>query len=189
MPVSDGQREAITTLLREGRESYEIAVQVGVTTMQVAAIRAHLTRGSYARGDAGSSQDSGVADAIEATFGLEKDLQMALRRNIQQLEPALTIVDGDREQTVASGRVDITARDEDGTIVAIELKTASADRDAIGQILSYIGDLMETEEHVRGILVAREFTPRAIAAARSTPHLRLVRYGFQFTFEISGGKV
>jgi hypothetical protein len=33
---------------------------------------------------------------------------MVLRRSIEQLEPGLTIIDGDREQTVASARIDIT---------------------------------------------------------------------------------
>src|SRR5580693_4759109 len=33
---------------------------------------------------------------------------MVLRRSIEQLDPGLTIIDGDREQTVASARIDIT---------------------------------------------------------------------------------
>jgi endonuclease len=82
-----------------------------------------------------------------------------------------------------SGRIDITARDERGTTVVIELKAGAADRDAIGQILSYIGDLTDRTTQVRGILVAREFSARAVAAARATPNVRLVQYGFRFTFE------
>jgi RecB family endonuclease NucS len=60
-----------------------------------------------------------VAGAFDTAFGLERDLQLALRRSIEQLEPGLTVMDGDREQTVASGRIDITARDRDGTTVVI----------------------------------------------------------------------
>jgi hypothetical protein len=33
---------------------------------------------------------------------------MVLRRSVEQLEPGWTIIDGDREQTVASARIDIT---------------------------------------------------------------------------------
>jgi hypothetical protein len=33
---------------------------------------------------------------------------MVLRSSVEQLEPGLTIIDGDREQTVASARIDIT---------------------------------------------------------------------------------
>jgi RecB family endonuclease NucS len=43
----------------------------------------------------------------------------------------LTIVDGDREQTVASGRIDIKACDREGITVVIELKAGTADRDAV----------------------------------------------------------
>jgi hypothetical protein len=44
-----------------------------------------------------------VAGAFDTAFGLERDLQLALRRSLEQLEPGLTVMDGDREQTVASG--------------------------------------------------------------------------------------
>ena len=90
-----------------------------------------------------------------------------------------------REQIVDSGRIDITARDQRGTIVVIELKTGEADRDAIAQTLAYVGDVMgkDTERPVRGILVAKGFTPRARSAARAAPNVQLVQYGFQFTFE------
>ncbi|HXC27989.1 MAG TPA: endonuclease NucS domain-containing protein [Stellaceae bacterium] len=124
-----------------------------------------------------------VASAVDTAFGLERDLQLALRRSIEQLEPGLMITDGGREQTVASGRIDITTRDKDGATVVIELKAGMADRETVGQILSYMGDLMDRETRVRGILVAREFLPRAISAARVTPNLRLVQYGFRFSFE------
>ena len=122
-------------------------------------------------------------DAIDTAFGLERDLQMALRHNIDQLEPGLTITDGGREQTVNSGRIDITCTDEQGGTVVIELKAGTADRDAMGQILSYIGDLTDGNTRVRGILVAHDFTDRAIAAARAATTVRLVRYGFRFTFD------
>jgi hypothetical protein len=39
---------------------------------------------------------------------------------------------------------------------------------------------------VRGILVAKDFTPRAIAAARIVPGLQLRKYNFRFAFEIVG---
>ena len=122
----------------------------------------------------------------DAAFGLERDLQLALRGNIDQLEAGLSIVDGDKEQTVASGRIDITARDQHGITVVIELKAGIADRDAVGQILAYVGDLMDKEPGVRGVLVAREFTPRAVSAARAAAKVRLVRCGFRFNFEIVG---
>ena len=59
-------------------------------------------------------------------FGLERDLQAALRRTIEQLEPGLEIIDDGAERSVSSGFIDITARDAGGSIVVIELKTGTA---------------------------------------------------------------
>lgn len=184
MPVSVEQRQAIRALLADGLGNQEIAAQLGVSPGTMAAIKAHMTMGTYG-GD--GAPDTEVADAVDTAFGLERDLQLALRRSIEQLEPGLTIIDGDREQTVASGRIDITARDQSGATVVIEPKAGTADRDAVGQMLAYIGDLMDNETQVRGILVAREFMPRAVSAARATPNVWLVQYSFRFTFETVGG--
>jgi endonuclease len=169
--------------LNEGFDRHAIAAQVGVTPGQVTAVKSHVSMGTY-KNDGGDEIEGEIADAVDTAFGLEHDLQMALRRSIEQLEPGLTIIDGGREQTVASGRIDITAHDKDGSTVVIELKAGPADRDAIGQVLSYIGDLTDASAQVRGIVVAREFSSRAVAAARAAPNLRLVRYSFRFSFEM-----
>jgi hypothetical protein len=117
-------------------------------------------------------------------IGFERDLQRALRRRIDQLEPGLTIVDEGVERAVSSGYIDITARDAKGAFVVIELKAATADRSAIGQILSYMGDVAEEEgESVRGILVAHDFDQKTRAAARMVPKLVLRSYAVNFTFE------
>jgi endonuclease len=101
---------------------------------------------------------------------------------IGDLEPGLSIIDAGNERRVPSGFIDTAAEDRDGATVAIELKAGTADRDAVGQILSYMGDLMEGAASVRGILVAGDFTPRAVAAARAAPNVCLVRYAFRFSF-------
>lgn len=124
-----------------------------------------------------------TGEARELTFSLERDLQAALRKSIDQLDPGLTIVDGGAEYSVASGRIDILAQDASGRRVVIELKAVRASRDAVGQILAYMGDIQEqTGEEVRGVLVAPEFDNRSLSAARVVPTLRLVTYGFTFTF-------
>lgn len=188
MPLSSEQRLAIMELLASGLESREVAARAGVTPQQAAAVKAHMTMGTYGEAEPTREIQEQVVEAVDAAFGLERDLQSALRQNIGQLEAGLTIIDDDREQTVASGRIDITARDESGAVVVIELKAGSADRDAIGQILAYMGDLMTSQQQVRGLLIARDFTARAKSAARAVPNLRLVGYGFRFTFNaVSGG--
>ena len=132
----------------------------------------------YARG-----QEPDAEGADEFTFALERDLQKALRENIGQLDPQLKIVDGGSEQSVAAGRIDITAKAPDGALVVIELKAGKADLRAIGQILSYMGTVSsDPNRHVRGILVAGDFDPRAVMAARAVPNLSLKAYSFQFAF-------
>jgi hypothetical protein len=51
-----------------------------------------------------------VVEAMDTTFSLERDLQRTLRANIGQIDSNLHIVDGGKEQTVTSGRIDILAR-------------------------------------------------------------------------------
>jgi len=125
-----------------------------------------------------------VIEAMETTFGLERDLQKALRSNIEQLEQGLKIIDEGKEQTTEAGRIDITAEDKEGAIVVIELKAGAATPDCIAQVLSYIGALSETEQKpVRGILVAGDFPSRVVFAARAVPNLQLKKYSFRFSFE------
>ena len=121
--------------------------------------------------------------ARERLFGLERDLQAALRDCIEQLESGLEITDGGTERSVASGFIDITAKAPDGTVVVIELKAGTARREAIGQVLSYMGDVADEEPgRVRGILVAGDFDDKARAAARVVPTLSLRRYRVTFEF-------
>ena len=140
--------------------------------------------GSAGKLEGGSQNESEVADAKGITFGLERDLQVALRGNIGQLEPGLTIVDNGNERTTEAGRIDITARDRSGRLVAVELKAGAARPDAITQLAAYMGALGESgEEDVRGILVAGDFHRNIVLAARAIPDLTLRRYTFEFRFE------
>jgi RecB family endonuclease NucS len=191
MAVTEEQRQTIRSLLGDGLTTLgdglttdEIAARMGLRPAQARAVKAHVTMGSYASdGTLPAEAESEIVEAFETKFGLERDLQLALRKNIGQLLPGGQIADGGRERSVPSGRIDIVARDESGSTVVIELKAGEADRDAVGQLLSYMGDLMEEGEQVRGVLVAHAFTSRATSAARSVPTIQLMQYRFQFTFE------
>ena len=117
--------------------------------------------------------------------GLERDLQFALRQAIEQLEPGLEIIDEGAERSVASGFIDITARDAHGAIVVVELKTGTAQQGAVAQVLSYMGDIADEEpdQTVRGLLVAGDFDNKARSAARMVPSLSLQRYRVTFDFK------
>ena len=115
-------------------------------------------------------------------MGLERDLQIALRSKIEELDPGLTVIDKGMERSVDSGFIDITARDSSGTTVVIELKAGVAGQRAVAQILSYMGDVSEEDGAVRGILVAGGFDAKAKTATRMVPFLILRKYDVRFTF-------
>lgn len=127
-----------------------------------------------------------ISEKLEGKqFELERHLQAELRREITQLEPGLEIIDGGMERSVESGFIDILAKDKTDALVVIELKAGTAKREAIGQIVGYMGDLCVEEPgtDVRGILVAAEFDKSCLAGVRVIPSLQLKRYRFNFSFE------
>ena len=127
--------------------------------------------------------ETAVEEAEEITFGLERDLQAALRGNIEQLESGLKVVDGGTERRVKGGRIDITAEDREENLVAIELKAGMARPDSITQTLAYMASLvLEERRPVRGILVAEDFDLKVILAAQAVPNLQLKGYSFSFSF-------
>jgi len=182
--ISTEQKAALLTFIGQGVDNvHDLAERTGIPWRSIRSIKANIKMGHVIVPEvAEAAEGDEVLDAFETKFGLERDLQTALRKNIGDLEPGLAIIDDGKERKVASGFIDITAQAKDGVTVVIELKAGPADRDAIGQILAYMGDLMATEKSVRGILVAGEFTGRAIAAARAAPNVRLISYGFKFSF-------
>ena len=130
---------------------------------------------------AGNEQQ--IEEAEQITFKLERDLQAALRLNITQLESGLQVIDGGSEQTVESGRIDITAKDQDNNIVVIELKAGVAQPNSVTQTLAYMASLvLKGQTPVRGILVAADFHPKVVLAAQVVPNLKLKQYSFSFSF-------
>ncbi len=137
--------------------------------------------------DDGLVETTNVTNKHESSnlFGLERDMQMVLRNSINELEDGLIIIDEGAERSVQAGFIDITAKDKNGAIVVIELKAGKARKDAIGQILSYMGDISEEEPdaEVRGILVASDFDVKVTSASNVLPSLKLRKYSISFNFE------
>jgi RecB family endonuclease NucS len=110
-------------------------------------------------------------------FSHEHELKAQLRKRINQVEPGLTLVDDGKERAVATGRIDVTARDKDGDYLVIELKVGACPHGALEQVLGYADDLsLETDRRCRALLVASEFSPRLYAAARRAIDVRLLTY-------------
>jgi hypothetical protein len=187
MGLLKSEKSEVLNLLRRNLSTEEIAKKLGVPASSVRAVKAHITMGTYGPADSTDVVDpsadlSEAADALGVQFEIERALQQTLRSNLEKLEAGLTAIDGGKERIVDAGRIDICAKDQDGTTVVIELKAGEADRDAVAQVLSYMGALDEGRK-VRGILVAAGFPRRTILAAKPVPNLSLRKYSITFSFE------
>jgi RecB family endonuclease NucS len=110
-------------------------------------------------------------------FHYEHELKRTIRRQLDRVEPGLVAADGGRERVVATGKIDITARDTNGHFVVIELKAGPCPNGALEQVLAYSHDLEEeTGTPCRAVLVASEFSDRIKAAAKRARELYLVTY-------------
>jgi len=184
--MDPAERTNIVELLSQGLSTEAVAGRLGISKGRVAAVKAHVTMGTYQTSAAVAGLDvtdlEEVTDAAALKFGLERDMQAALRNNIQQLDPSLRIVDNGTERRVESGFIDILAEDAKGSLVVIELKSGEAPESAMAQILSYVGALQAEETRpVRAVLIAHEFSTRMRLAARAAG-VTLIQYGYSFTF-------
>ena len=110
-------------------------------------------------------------------FHYERELKISLRSQLELVEPGLVEADGGHERVVATGKIDITARDANGHFVVIELKAGPCPHGALEQVLAYSSDLeTETGTPCRAILVASEFPERIRAAAKRATEVYLVTY-------------
>ena len=123
------------------------------------------------------------AIAVDANFKIEKEMQAQVRLQIGQIEPGLEIADGGAETSVATGRIDIVARDGHNRLVVIELKAGKCPPGALEQVLAYAHSLSEErQEPVRALLIAGLFGDRIRAAAKRVPDLELKTYAYHLTF-------
>lgn len=180
----------LETLTQEARQGSSSRMQIAgdarraLASYKTAVNRYREYRHAHEGSEYGGKELSREPDE-RRLLGLERDMQSALRAAIEQLEPGLRVADGGADRSVASGFIDITACDGEGATVVIELKTGTAKRDAVAQILSYMGDVVVEEPNrtVRGVLVAGDFDGKARAAALMVPTLSLRRYSVEFRFE------
>lgn len=181
--MNDNHKIQIRELLASGLSTDEVARKLGVPKQSVAAVKAHVTRGSYAipvtaSGAAMVGNGDDANETPNLKFALERDMQDALRRNIGQLDPSLRIVDDGKERRVETGFIDILA-DDGKSLVVIELKSGEAPDSAVTQTLAYVGGLQAEEDRpIRGVLIAREFPIRVRLAAKAAG-IDLVSYGYE----------
>ena len=115
-------------------------------------------------------------------------MENSLITNLEQLEKGLQLyrnngVNGQQFDTKVAGRIDLLAIDANSNFVVIELKADEADRQVCGQIQAYMGWVKENlagDKKVRGIIIANDFTVRAVYAAKVVPDLSLKKYQINF---------
>jgi len=124
--------------------------------------------------------EESISQSIETQVSLEKDLQQYLSVRVGELEEGLSLVDGGIEYSTEAGRVDLLAKDNQGNLVVIELKAVKAKDSALGQLLGYVGCVMQNNSNVRGILVASDFDKRVVFAVKALSNIKLVKYELSF---------
>lgn len=157
--------------------------------------KSHIKRGLIpvpgfeTNGQIASSSDESendVQETIDASISLEKDLHSYLASRVDTIEKGLVIAENGIEYQTDAGRIDILAKDKQDKKVVIELKAGKAKDSALGQLLGYMGCIASdsTEiKQIRGILVASDFEPRVIFAARGLSHVKLVKYRMSFELQ------
>lgn len=113
----------------------------------------------------------------------ERLVQEFLAKNLSVLGiPGLELMG--MEYQVPSGRIDILAKSSDRRLIAIEVKRGTATRDAVGQLQSYVGDLLAegVTGFVGGLLVAARLDQGARSALLATPSIEFWSYEVAFTF-------
>jgi RecB family endonuclease NucS len=122
-------------------------------------------------------KSAGPARPEARLFRYERELQTAIRGQLDLVEPGLVEADGGRERSVATGKIDIVAIDQAGHYVVIELKAGPCPHGALEQVLAYSTNLeAETGTPCRAILVASCFSERIRAAAKRARDISLVTY-------------
>jgi len=115
----------------------------------------------------------------------EETVEDILERNMDLIEPGMTLVKRQLETEV--GRIDLFARDSNGTFTIIELKKGKTDDDVFGQLSRYLGWCKKTKArtgNVRGIIIARQIGRKLWAAAdgHDTP-VELMEYDLKMSLE------
>jgi hypothetical protein len=126
---------------------------------------------------------------------LEVHLQDYVFRNWKAIFPDLDLFQGSqgrefRTQDPSVGIIDFLCTDKKGGFVVIETKRETPDRQAIGQVLGYMGwvrqRLCTKGQSVRGILIANEVSDQLKLAATVIPDLALYCYEISFNVRPAG---
>lgn len=121
----------------------------------------------------------------EDSFAYEKDLQSFLAKNPDKIETGLRIYEADGitgiEYPAGGGRrIDLLCVDRDSNWVVVELKVSRGYDQVAGQLFRYMGwvknNLAESNQKVRGIIIARNISEDLKLATSLVPNVELFEY-------------
>jgi len=107
---------------------------------------------------------------------LEGNLEKIVKEHPEKVEPGLVF---EKEQLLTkAGRLDLLFRDTNGNYVVVELKRAQGTDQVVGQILRYMGCLMEDhgKDKVRGIIIVLRKDQALSYAAMAVPNLQVKEF-------------
>ena len=117
-------------------------------------------------------------------FAYEHDLRDFLARNLQLIEPGLTLYTDEGitgvEFPVGGRFIDLLAVDSSGSYVVIELKVSKGYDRVVGQLLRYMNwikiNQADDGQNVRGIIVAKNISEDLRLACSGLPNVALAEY-------------
>lgn len=117
-------------------------------------------------------------------FAFERDLRNYLAKNLSSLEQGLRLYEEEEitgiEFPVGGRFIDILATDSNGGLVVIELKVSRGYDRVVGQLMRYVAwikkNLAENDQHIRGMIVAREISEDLVLACSLVPDVELYEY-------------
>ena len=115
-------------------------------------------------------------DTLNVKIITENNLRDYLYNHLSLIEEGLTPLG--KEIPAQEGRIDILARDKNGNIVILELKT-EIDKRLIWQCLYYpeiIKNQYQTKEKIRCIAVCPEYPDYLLVVLRKLPNIELIQY-------------
>ena len=129
-----------------------------------------------------SEEETISATVLDTNFAYEKDLQTSVCAQISELFPGYGIFGGNKigiEYSIAGKRVDILLEEQStGHLLAVELKSGTADYRVFGQISMYIGLLTAEfpERKISGVIVAGAIDAGLKSACGTTNRVALKVY-------------
>lgn len=139
----------------------------------------------------GDDYDDQSSFGTDREFAYERDLQSYLAKNLDQIEPGLTLFEDELsngvEYPAGRRRIDILAQDKNGALVVVELKVARSYDRVVGQILNYVSwvkeNLADPSQRVRGVIIGRKITEDLQLACKFISDLTLMEYELSVTLK------